>query len=208
MYKSARVPFSAAGNWIGACPQERTFPPQPLPRGNGHKVWTSTNSHGRSCAPRCDRGGESPGCRSHVRRWHRDRGRDRHLPVRHHPRLPVGYLFLPGRMKRPEPSLPLRRWRRSTANWKRKSPVCRRMVDVTRWRSRDSRPPWSDILAVFAAKTAGTADGTTVAILDAANVEALRTVFWDMTKLTSSSTERWSTQPLEIHQPGQSGYSL
>lgn len=69
-------------------------------------------------------------------------------------------------------------------------------------------PPWSDILAVFAAKTAGTADGTTVAILDAANVEALRTVFWDMTKLTSSSTERWSTQPLEIHQPGQSGYSL
>ena len=47
-------------------------------------------------------------------------------------------------------------------------------------------PPWSDILAVFAAKAAGTADGTTVAILDAANVEALRTVFWDMTKLTSS----------------------
>ena len=28
-------------------------------------------------------------------------------------------------------------------------------------------PPWSDILAVFAAKTAGAADGTTVAILDA-----------------------------------------
>ena len=50
-------------------------------------------------------------------------------------------------------------------------------------------PPWSDILAVFAAKTAGAADGTTVAILDAANVEALRTVFWDMTKLTSSSRE-------------------
>ena len=49
--------------------------------------------------------------------------------------------------------------------------------------------PWSDILAVFAAKTAGTADGTTVAILDAANVEALRAVFWDMTKLTSSSRE-------------------
>ena len=50
-------------------------------------------------------------------------------------------------------------------------------------------PPWSDILAVFAAKTAGAADGTTVAILDAANVEALRTVFWDMTKLASSSRE-------------------
>ena len=38
LYKSARVPFSAAGNWIGACPQERTFPPQLLPRENGHKV--------------------------------------------------------------------------------------------------------------------------------------------------------------------------
>lgn len=50
-------------------------------------------------------------------------------------------------------------------------------------------PPWSDILAVFAVKTAGTADGTTVAILDVANVEALRTVFWDMTKLASSSSE-------------------
>lgn len=50
-------------------------------------------------------------------------------------------------------------------------------------------PPWSDILAVFAAKTAGASDGTTVAILDAANVEALRTVFWDMTKLASSSRE-------------------
>ena len=29
------------------CPQERTFPLQLLPRENGHKVWTSTNSHGR-----------------------------------------------------------------------------------------------------------------------------------------------------------------
>lgn len=50
-------------------------------------------------------------------------------------------------------------------------------------------PAWSDVLAVFAAKTAATEDGTTVAVLDAANVEALRTVFWDMTKLTSSSRE-------------------
>lgn len=50
-------------------------------------------------------------------------------------------------------------------------------------------PPWSDILAVFAAKTAGASDGTTVAILDAANVEDLRTVFWDMTKLTSTPSE-------------------
>ena len=69
-------------------------------------------------------------------------------------------------------------------------------------------PPWSDILAVFAAKTTGTADGTTVAILDAANVEALRTVFWDMTKLASSSravehpasgdTPAWTEQILTV----------
>ncbi|WP_242823732.1 C40 family peptidase [Pseudoflavonifractor capillosus] len=69
-------------------------------------------------------------------------------------------------------------------------------------------PPWSDILAVFAAKTAGAADGTTVAILDAANVEALRTVFWDMTKLASSSravehpasgdTPAWTEQILTV----------
>ena len=35
------------GNWSGACPQESTFPPQFLPRENGRKVWTSTNSHGK-----------------------------------------------------------------------------------------------------------------------------------------------------------------
>ena len=50
-------------------------------------------------------------------------------------------------------------------------------------------PPWPDVLAVFAVKTAGTEDGVPVAVLDAANVEALRTVFWDMTKLASSSRE-------------------
>ena len=69
-------------------------------------------------------------------------------------------------------------------------------------------PPWSDILAVFAAKTAGASDGTTVAILDAANVEALRTVFWDMTKLTSTpsgvehpasgDTPAWTEQILTV----------
>ena len=50
-------------------------------------------------------------------------------------------------------------------------------------------PPWPDVLAVFAVKTADTEDGVPVAVLDAANVEALRTVFWDMTKLASSSRE-------------------
>lgn len=50
-------------------------------------------------------------------------------------------------------------------------------------------PPWPDVLAVFAVKTAGTEDGVPVAVLDAANMDALRTVFWDMTKLASSSRE-------------------
>ena len=44
-------------------------------------------------------------------------------------------------------------------------------------------PAWSDVLAVFAAKTAGTGDGVDVAVLDPERVELLRTVFWDMTKI-------------------------
>ena len=47
-------------------------------------------------------------------------------------------------------------------------------------------PAWSDVLAVFAAKTAGAEDGIDVAVLDPQRVDLLRTVFWDMTKITSS----------------------
>ena len=48
------------------------------------------------------------------------------------------------------------------------------------------RPPsWTDVFAVFAAKTAGAADGESVAVLDADTVEKLRVVFWDMTKITT-----------------------
>ena len=69
-------------------------------------------------------------------------------------------------------------------------------------------PAWSDVLAVFAAKTAGTGDGVDVAVLDPERVELLRTVFWDMTKITSSAetvehpangeTEAWSEEVLTI----------
>ena len=45
-------------------------------------------------------------------------------------------------------------------------------------------PDWSEVLAVFAAKTAGTDDGVDVASLDADRV-APPAVFWDMTKITS-----------------------
>ena len=69
-------------------------------------------------------------------------------------------------------------------------------------------PAWSDVLAVFAAKTAGTGDGVDVAVLNPERVELLRTVFWDMTKITSSAetvehpangeTEAWSEEVLTI----------
>ena len=47
-------------------------------------------------------------------------------------------------------------------------------------------PAWPDVLAVFAAKTAGAEDGVDVAVLDPQRVELLRTVFWDMTKITTA----------------------
>ena len=47
-------------------------------------------------------------------------------------------------------------------------------------------PAWSDVLAVFAAKTASAAGGVDVAVLDPQRVDLLRTVFWDMTKITST----------------------
>ena len=46
-------------------------------------------------------------------------------------------------------------------------------------------PDWPEVLAVFAAKTAGAEDGVDVATLDADRVDRLTTVFWDMTEITS-----------------------
>lgn len=46
-------------------------------------------------------------------------------------------------------------------------------------------PGWPEVLAVFAARTAGAEDSVDVAVLDPERVERLRTVFWDMTKLTT-----------------------
>ncbi len=44
---------------------------------------------------------------------------------------------------------------------------------------------WPEILAVFAAKTAGAEDGMDVATLDSDRVQRLADVFWDMTAITS-----------------------
>ena len=48
-------------------------------------------------------------------------------------------------------------------------------------------PAWSDVLAVFAVRTAGAEDGSAVAVLDPERVELLREVFWDMTKITAAA---------------------
>ena len=48
-------------------------------------------------------------------------------------------------------------------------------------------PAWSDVLAVFAAKTARAEDGVDVAVLDPERVDLLRAVFWDMTKITTTT---------------------
>lgn len=47
-------------------------------------------------------------------------------------------------------------------------------------------PSWRDVLAVFACKTAGVADGADVITLDADRIDRLRTVFWDMTEITTA----------------------
>ncbi len=49
------------------------------------------------------------------------------------------------------------------------------------------RPPsWADVFAVFSVKTVS-GDGVDVITLDADRVERLRTVFWDMTKITTAT---------------------
>ncbi len=49
------------------------------------------------------------------------------------------------------------------------------------------RPPsWMDVFAVFSVKTVS-GDGMNVVVLDADRVERLRTVFWDMTKITTAT---------------------
>lgn len=50
----------------------------------------------------------------------------------------------------------------------------------------DGAPPdWREVVAVFAAKTAGADDGVDVVTLDADRIDRLKAVFWDMTELYS-----------------------
>lgn len=69
-------------------------------------------------------------------------------------------------------------------------------------------PAWSDVFAVFAAKTAGAVGGMDVVTLDAARMDLLRAVFWDMIKITSveepvdhpasGNTPAWTENVLKI----------
>lgn len=69
-------------------------------------------------------------------------------------------------------------------------------------------PNWREVVAVFAAKTAGADDGIDVAALTSDRVERLRAVFWDMCAITSeeesidhpatSTTEAWTETVLHI----------
>lgn len=46
-------------------------------------------------------------------------------------------------------------------------------------------PDWREVVAVFAAKTAGAVDGLDVAVLSPDRVDLLRAVFWDMCEVSS-----------------------
>ena len=46
-------------------------------------------------------------------------------------------------------------------------------------------PGWREVIAVFAVRTAGAENGVDVATMDADRVDRLKTVFWDMTEITS-----------------------
>ena len=46
-------------------------------------------------------------------------------------------------------------------------------------------PDWREVIAVFAARTAGAENGVDVATMDADRVDRLKTVFWDMTEIMS-----------------------
>lgn len=58
-------------------------------------------------------------------------------------------------------------------------------------------PSWRDVVAVFACKTAWSADGADVITLDAKRIDRLSKVFWDMTDISSSieTIEHQDTNP-------------
>ncbi|MDU3680376.1 MAG: NlpC/P60 family protein [Flavonifractor plautii] len=78
-------------------------------------------------------------------------------------------------------------------------------ADCDRLEITGAPPPWPEVLAVFAVRQSGSAESGSPAVLDA---EALRTVFWDMTKLTrekktvehpaSGSAVAWTEEVLSV----------
>lgn len=60
---------------------------------------------------------------------------------------------------------------------------------------------WQDVLAVFAVRTSGAEDGTTVAIIDADNLNRLREILWDM----NAVAYRTDTSTHDVEVPDEDG---
>ena len=79
-------------------------------------------------------------------------------------------------------------------------------------------PDWREVIAVFAARTAGAENGVDVATMDADRVDRLKTVFWDMTEITSEvdtiyhdggeNGEDWTERILHLAVAAKSGEEM
>lgn len=65
---------------------------------------------------------------------------------------------------------------------------------------------WEEVLAVFSARTTGAENGTQVVALDTAQIDALRTILWDMDGL--SHTTRRETKTVEVTDTDMSGNTV
>ena len=65
---------------------------------------------------------------------------------------------------------------------------------------------WEEVLAVFSARTTGAENGTQVVALDAAQIDALRAILWDMNGL--SHTTRRETKTVEVTDTDMNGNTV
>ena len=65
---------------------------------------------------------------------------------------------------------------------------------------------WEEVLAVFSARTTGAENGTQVVALDAAQIDALRAILWDMNSL--SHTTRRETKTVEVTDTDMNGNTV
>lgn len=65
---------------------------------------------------------------------------------------------------------------------------------------------WEEVLAVFSARTTGAENGTQVVALDAAQIDALRAILWDMNSLSHST--RTETKTVEVTDTDMNGNTV